>query len=115
MDACAALVSQVPTLVAAICTLNKRPRSASGRHSAGSMRKPAKRRVSQSQRQITMPPTTKRIHARRSVLEARLDHDGIGTPEDRDEHGHGRALEVHVSRRMAQNALEDTTPGIITS
>ena len=94
MDACAALVSHVPTLVAAICTLNKRPRSPSGRHSAGSMRKLAKRRVS---------------------LEAHLDHDGIGAPEDRDEHGHGRALEAHVFRRMAQNALEDTTPGIITS
>jgi len=37
-----------------------------GRHSAGSIRKPAKRPVAQAQRQITAPPTTNRMHARRS-------------------------------------------------
>ena len=84
MDACAALVSQVPTLVAAD-------------HDASD------------------DEAHPREAERRGVLEAHLDHDGIGAPEDRDEHGHGRALEVHVFRRMAQNALEDTTPGIITS
>src|SRR4029077_9429392 len=51
---------------------------------------------------------------RRGLLEAHLDDYGIRAPEDRDEHGHGRALEVDVFRRVAQqNALEDTTPGII--
>ena len=115
-EACAALVSQVPTFVAAICTLNRRPKNASGAPLGGldpEAGKAAGGPGPETDHRAADDEPHARQTKRRGLLEAHLDHDGVGAPENRDEHGHGRALEVHVFRRMAQNAFEDTTPGII--
>src|SRR5213594_3447448 len=111
MVACAALVSHVPTFVAAICTLNNRPSRMSGLHAEAG--EPARAPRPAADHAAADHEAHPREPERRRVFEAELDHDAVGAPEDRDEHGHGRALEDHVFRGMAQNALENTTPGII--
>src|SRR5438445_773157 len=62
----AALVSDVPTFIVPIWAMKSSVTTRSGLTSARRSRKPASLPVSHAQSAITMPPTTKRIHASRS-------------------------------------------------